>query len=90
MSVRAASAASAPRCLAALSAVVVAGLASAAPAVAGEDPFGASAPRALRHHRHARPEAPPPAPRAAIVSGYLPRNNNLPMYNEPPRRGPAR
>ncbi|GJD81304.1 hypothetical protein [Methylobacterium gregans] len=35
---------------------------------------------------------PPPAfgygpPR--IVSGYLPRNNNLPMYNEPPARPPA-
>ncbi len=25
----------------------------------------------------------------AIVSGYLPRNNNLPMYNEPPARRPA-
>lgn len=40
-----------------------------------------------QHHRPARPTAGPPPP-PAIVSGYLPRNNNVPMYNEPPRRGP--
>ena len=93
MRVRTSSAASALRVLAALSVSVVvglsAGLASATQAVAGEDPFGVSAPRPVRHHRHARPDAPPAYPRAAIVSGYLPRNNNVPMYNEPPRRGPA-
>lgn len=37
---------------------------------------------------------PPPPPGfgygpPAIVSGYLLRNNNLPMYNEPPARRPA-
>lgn len=37
---------------------------------------------------------PPPPPGFGygpprIVSGYLPRNNTLPMYNEPPARPPA-
>lgn len=37
---------------------------------------------------------PPPPPGfgygpPAIVSGYLPRNHNVPMYNEPPARPPA-
>ena len=95
MTVRTSFRASAPRLLAALSVGVVAGLsaglASTTRAVAGEDPFGVSAPRPVRHHRPARPDAPlPPHPRAAIVGGYLPRNNNLPMYNAPPDRDPAR
>ncbi|AWN35659.1 hypothetical protein [Methylobacterium radiodurans] len=39
-----------------------------------------------------RPPPPPGlryGPPPAIVSGYLPRNNNLPMYNEPPARPPS-
>lgn len=93
MTVRTSSAASALRVLAVLSVGIVAdpsaGLASATQAVAGEDPFGVAAPRPVRPHRRARPDAsPPPDPRAAIVGGYLPRNNNVPMYNEPPSRGP--
>ncbi|KQS53072.1 hypothetical protein ASG32_15660 [Methylobacterium sp. Leaf361] len=31
------------------------------------------------------PAVPPPV----LVRGYLPRNHNVPMYNEPPRREPA-
>lgn len=93
MSVRTFSAASALRALAALSAAALAGLsaglASAPEAVAGEDPFGVSAPDHVRHHRPARTAPPPAYPRPAIVSGYLPRNNNVPMYNEPPPRGSA-
>ena len=46
------------------------------------------APRVVRHHRirlHPVPVAPPPV----LIRDYLPRNHNVPMYNEPPRRGPA-
>ena len=89
MSVRTSCTAPAPRLLAALSIAVVAGLASATQAVAGEDPFGVTLPRPRHPHRPGRPAAPPPVPPAAIVGGYLPRNNSVPMYNEPPRRSPA-
>ncbi|MCJ2125438.1 hypothetical protein [Methylobacterium sp. J-077] len=58
-----------------------------APASAWPEDRGFAPPR-LRRAVRARPEAsavPPPV----IVQGYLPRNHNVPMYNEPPRRGPA-
>ncbi|MCJ2140007.1 hypothetical protein [Methylobacterium sp. E-066] len=58
-----------------------------APVSAWPEDRGFNPPR-LRRVVRARPEAsavPPPV----IVRGYLPRNHNVPMYNEPPRRGPA-
>ena len=77
------------RAIAGLSVLLLAGLALVPqPASAWEDDRE-TAPHRVRHHHHARPVAPPDRPPPAIVSGYLPRNNNLPMYNEPPRRGPA-
>ena len=89
MTVRTSSAASALRALAGISAALLAGLAAAPGAAAGEDPFAVSAPHPVRRHRDAGAAAPPRAfPPVAIVSGYLPRNTNLPMYNEPPSRGP--
>jgi len=52
----------------------------------------ASAERRGAHHPSRRivrvrpvPDVPPPV----LVQGYLPRNHNVPMYNEPPRRAPA-
>ena len=47
-----------------------------------------TAPPRGRHPANTRPA--PGVPQGAIVSGYLPRNHNVPMYNEPPRLGPAR
>ncbi len=89
MTVRTTPAVSALRVLAGLSAALLAGLAAAPETAAGEDPFAVSAPHPVRRHRDARAAAPPRAfPPVAIVSGYLPRNNNVPMYNEPPSRGP--
>jgi hypothetical protein len=44
---------------------------------------------APRTRHHLRPQPLPAPGRAAIVSGYLPRNHNVPMYNEPPRRPPS-
>jgi hypothetical protein len=46
----------------------------------------------LDHHRtrpilRVRPV--PPVPPPVLVRGYLPRNHNIPMYNEPPRREPV-
>ena len=53
------------------------------PAVAQEDAFSDAPPRHVRVYR--RPAAPPAyAGPPATVSGYLPRNNAVPMYNEPP------
>lgn len=54
-----------------------------APAVAQDDAFSDAPPRRIRVVR--RPVGPPAyvAP-PAIVSDYLPRNNAVPMYNEPP------
>ena len=58
-----------------------------APASAWPEDRGFDPPR-LRRVVRVRPDlsaVPPPV----IVRGYLPRNHNVPMYNEPPRRGPA-
>ena len=43
-------------------------------------------PRLVRHRIRERPVlvAPP-----VLIRDYLPRNHNVPMYNEPPRREPA-
>ncbi|WP_244625603.1 hypothetical protein [Methylobacterium mesophilicum] len=46
------------------------------------------APRVIRHHR-VRLDPVPVAPPPVLFRDYLPRNHNVPMYNEPPRRGPA-
>jgi hypothetical protein len=46
------------------------------------------APRVIRHHR-VRLDPVPVAPPPVLIRDYLPRNHNVPMYNEPPRRGPA-
>ena len=62
-------------------------LAVPAPASAWPEDRGFAPPR-LRRVVRVRPDlaaVPPPV----IVRGYLPRNHNVPMYNEPPRRGPA-
>ncbi|MHB2211073.1 hypothetical protein [Methylobacterium sp. CM6257] len=58
-----------------------------APAVAADWPRERHAPRIVRYRGPVRtlPAVPPPV----LVQGYLPRNHNVPMYNEPPRRGPA-
>lgn len=45
--------------------------------------------RRATHHRHPDAVRFHGPPRPGIVSGYLPRNNSVPMYNEPPRRPPA-
>lgn len=58
------------------------------PAQAQDDAFSDAPPRHVRVYR--RPVAPPPyAAPPAIVSGFLPRNHGVPLYNEPPglRRG---
>ena len=53
------------------------------PAVAHEDAFSDAPPRHVRVYRRVVPApryvSPPP-----VISGYLPRNNAVPMYNEPP------
>ncbi|GJD36244.1 hypothetical protein [Methylobacterium aerolatum] len=54
---------------------------TAGPASAFEDAFGQPLPYRERVIRRPVRALPP-----AIVSGYLPRNHNVPMYNEPPRR----
>lgn len=53
-----------------------------APAAAQDDAFSDAPPRRIRVVRRppGRPFVAPPA----LVSGYLPRNNAVPMYNEPP------
>ena len=51
---------------------------------AESDPFGDTAPHRLRTRTPAVHNLPPP-PQAEIVTGYLPRNHNIPIYNEPPR-----
>ncbi len=70
------------RCLALIALVVIAG---PGPAQAA-DPFGDGPPPRARVVR--RPAYAVPSPGPAIVSGYLPRNNAVPMYNEPPRWRP--
>jgi hypothetical protein len=63
-----------------LTLAVVAGL---GPALAQEDAFGE--PIRYRERIVRRPvRVLPPPP--AIISGYLPRNNAVPLYNEPPRQ----
>jgi hypothetical protein len=52
----------------------------------------ASAERRGAHHpsrRIVRVRPVPGVPPPVLVQGYLPRNHNVPMYNEPPRRAPA-
>lgn len=52
------------------------------PAAAQDDAFSDAPPRRVRVDRRParlRAYAPP-----ALVRGYLPRNNAVPMYNEPP------
>lgn len=56
------------------------------PAVARTRMHGQDHHRA-RHGVHVRPV--PPVPPPVLVRGYLPRNHNIPMYNEPPRRAPT-
>jgi len=77
-----------PRRLRPLTLGLLAGLALLpAPASAWPEDRGFDPPR-LRRVVRVRPDlsaVPPPV----IVRGYLPRNHNVPMYNEPPRRGPA-
>lgn len=57
------------------------------PAVAADWPRDHDRPRFVRYRSTVRPVAPVPPP--VLVQGYLPRNHNIPMYNEPPRRGPV-
>lgn len=57
------------------------------------DPAGAADWRQNRHRlRPARyrgmVRVVPPVPPPVLVQGYLPRDHNIPMYNEPPRRAP--
>jgi hypothetical protein len=59
--------------------VVIGGL---GPAHAADDVFGEPPPHRVRVIRRTVRDLPPPP---AIVSGYLPRNNAVPLYNEPPR-----
>ncbi|MCJ2013459.1 hypothetical protein [Methylobacterium sp. J-076] len=55
-----------------------------APAAARDDAFADAPPHRVR--RVHRPVGLPPVygPPPALVSDYLPRNNAVPMYNEPP------
>ncbi len=57
------------------------------PAVAADWPRDPHPPRSVRYRSPVPsvPAVPPPV----LVRGYLPRNHNVPMYNEPPRREPA-
>lgn len=57
------------------------------PAVAADWPRDTHPPRSVRYRSTVLsvPAAPPPV----LVRDYLPRNLNVPMYNEPPRRAPA-
>ena len=56
------------------------------PAAAGFETRGARHPHVRRIVRvRSVPVVPPPI----LVRDYLPRNHNVPMYNEPPRREPA-
>ena len=54
---------------------------------AADWPQGRHEPRPVRYRSTVRavPAVPPPV----LVQGYLPRNHNIPMYNEPPRRAPT-
>ncbi|MDP4021655.1 hypothetical protein Q8W71_03380 [Methylobacterium sp. NEAU 140] len=74
------------RALAGLAALLVGLLPLAA--TAADDPFGDPGPRRLRQRRPP-PALVPPPPGPPIISGYLPRNNAVPMYNQPPRRAPV-
>ncbi len=53
------------------------------PAVAQEDAFSDAPPRHVRIYRRPAASLPYAGP-PAIVSGYLPRNHAVPLYNEPP------
>jgi hypothetical protein len=57
------------------------------PAVAADWPRDPHGPRPVRYRSTVR--AVPPVPPPVLVRGYLPRNHNIPMYNEPPRREPT-
>ena len=76
---------------------LLATLATAGPAAAEGPGYAAApprfAPRRLAHRPlppagFGRAYGPPPGPRAygPVVRAYLPRNDNVPMYNEPPLR----
>lgn len=67
--------------------LLLAGLALA-PAPSAAWPGDGPEPHVVRHRIRVRSVPVPLAP-PVIVRGYLPRNPNVPMYNEPPRRGPA-
>lgn len=75
------------RCLALSAALLVAGPVLASPAAWPGDRPGR---RVLRHRVVVRP-APivPVVPPPVLVRDYLPRNHNVPLYNEPPRPTPA-
>ncbi|GLS68880.1 hypothetical protein GCM10007890_08920 [Methylobacterium tardum] len=57
------------------------------PAGAADWPRDRHGPRPIRDRSTVR--AVPPVPPPVLVRGYLPRNHNIPMYNEPPRREPV-
>jgi len=75
------------RCLGAAAALLVAGPVLASPvAWPGDRPE----PRVIRHRVRLRPvPVVPVVPPPVLVRDYLPRNHNVPMYNEPPRSTPA-
>ncbi|WP_457107378.1 hypothetical protein [Methylobacterium sp. P5_C11] len=76
----------APRSLTARTALLVGLVLAHGPASAGSGrriTVRSPAPHVLR----VRPV--PAVPPTVLVRGYLPRNHNVPMYNEPPRREPA-
>lgn len=60
--------------------LLIAGL---CPAVAQDDAFGEPNPYRERIVRRPARVLPPPP---VIINDYLPRNNAVPLYNEPPRR----
>jgi hypothetical protein len=43
----------------------------------------------MRTHRFLHLAPVPVGPPPVLIRDYLPRNHNVPMYNEPPRRGAA-
>ncbi len=63
--------------------IALVALAGLVPARAADDVFGEPVPHRVRVVRRPVRALPPPPP--TIVSGFLPRNNNVPLYNEPPR-----
>ena len=64
-------------------------LLAASPVLAGPAPWPGDrpGPRIVRHRVVVRPV--PVVPPPVLVRDYLPRNHNVPLYNEPPRFAPA-